>query len=89
MAILLALVCDVLLRRCHFPIRILGLVRCLIASIPDFCPLSYLTKVLYLAFKPQTLHIVGFIINQMAYFSTVLLCFTDKTFCVDSTYVSY
>ena len=30
---LLALVCNILLWRCHFPIGIL--------SIPDFCPLSY------------------------------------------------
>ena len=30
--------CD----RCHFPIGILGQVLCLIVSIPDLCPLSYL-----------------------------------------------
>ena len=35
---------------------------------------------LYLAFKSQTLYIVGFIINQMTYSSVVLLCFIDKTF---------
>ena len=37
----LALACDVYLRRCHFPIGILGHVWCLIISIPDLCPLSY------------------------------------------------
>ena len=36
-----AFVCDVYLGRCHFPIRILGQVRCLIVSIPDLCPLSF------------------------------------------------
>ena len=35
---LLALVCDVSLWRCHFPIGILGQVWCLIVSIPDLCP---------------------------------------------------
>ena len=39
---LLALVCGVLLWRCHFPIGILGQVWCLIVSIPDVCPVSYL-----------------------------------------------
>ena len=37
----MALNFDVLLRGCHFPIGILGQVRCLIVSIPDLCPLSY------------------------------------------------
>ena len=44
---LFALVCDVLLWRCRFPIGILGQVWCLIVSIPDLCPLSY--------FKPNKL----------------------------------
>ena len=39
---LLTLVCDVQLRRRRFPIGILGQVWCLIVSIPDLCPLSYL-----------------------------------------------
>ena len=34
-----ALVCDILLWRCHFLIGILGQVWCLIVSIPDLCPL--------------------------------------------------
>ena len=38
---LLALFCDDYLWRCHFPISILGQVWCLIALIPDLCPLSY------------------------------------------------
>ena len=38
---LLALICDVLLCSCDFPIGILGQVWCLIVSIPDLCPLSY------------------------------------------------
>ena len=38
---LLALVCDVYLWRYNFPIGILGQVWCLIAWIPDLCPLSY------------------------------------------------
>ena len=38
---LLALVCDVKLWRCHFPIGILGQVWCLIVSIPDLCTPSY------------------------------------------------
>ena len=38
---LLALVCDVQLWSCHFPIGILGQVWCLIVLIPDLCPLSY------------------------------------------------
>ena len=38
---LLALVCDVLLKVCYFPIGILGQVWYLIASIPDLCPLYY------------------------------------------------
>ena len=38
---LLALVCDVKLGRCHLPIGILNQVWCLIVSIPDLCPLSY------------------------------------------------
>ena len=39
---LLALVCGVLLRVCHFPIGILGQVWYLIVSIPDLCTLTYL-----------------------------------------------
>ena len=39
---LLALVCDVLLWVCHFPIGILGQVWYLIVSIPDLCTLTYL-----------------------------------------------
>ena len=42
---LLALDCDVLLSRCRFPIGILGQVWCLIISIPDICPFSYLEAV--------------------------------------------
>ena len=42
MADLLALVCDVELWSCHFHICILRQVWCLIVSIPDLCPLSYL-----------------------------------------------
>ena len=38
---LLALVCDVKLCSCHFPIGNLGQMWCLIVSIPDLCPLSY------------------------------------------------
>ena len=41
MADLLALVCGVLLRVCHFPIGILGQVWYLIVSIPDLCTLTY------------------------------------------------
>ena len=41
---LLALVCGVSLRVCHFPIGILGQVWCLIVSIPDLCTLTYFTK---------------------------------------------
>ena len=37
---LLALVCDVQLWRCHFPIGIMGQVWCLIVSIPELCPPS-------------------------------------------------
>ena len=37
---LLALVCGVLLRVCHFPIGILGQVWYLIVSIPDLCTLT-------------------------------------------------
>ena len=40
----LALVCDVLLRVCYFPIGILGQVWYLILSIPDLCPLFYFFK---------------------------------------------
>ena len=39
---LLALVCDVQLRVCHFPIGILGQVWYLIVSIPYLCTLTYL-----------------------------------------------
>ena len=39
--LLAALVCDVWLWSCHFPIGIPVQVCCLIVSIPDFCPLSY------------------------------------------------
>ena len=38
---LLALVCDVSLCFCHFPIGILGQVWYLNVSIPDLCHLSY------------------------------------------------
>ena len=38
---LLALVCGVLLRVCHFPIGILGQVWYLIVSIPDLCTCTY------------------------------------------------
>ena len=38
---LLTLVCDVQLWCCHIPIGILGLVWCLIVSIPDLYPRSY------------------------------------------------
>ena len=39
---ILALVCDVSLRSCHFPIDILGHVWCLTVSSSDLFPLSYL-----------------------------------------------
>ena len=32
---------SLVMSNCHFPIGILGQVRCLIVSIPDLCPLSY------------------------------------------------
>ena len=38
----LALVCDVLLWVCYFPIGILGQVLYLIVSIPDLCTLTYM-----------------------------------------------
>ena len=38
---LLALVCGVYLRVCHFPIGILGQVWYLILLIPDLCTLAY------------------------------------------------
>ena len=38
---LLAIVCGVLLRVCHFPNVILGQVWYLIVSIPDLCILTY------------------------------------------------
>ena len=38
---ILALVCDVLLRVCYFPIGILGQVWYLIVSIPHLCHFSY------------------------------------------------
>ena len=38
---LLALVCDVLLGSCHFPIGILCQMWCLIVSIHDLCPLFH------------------------------------------------
>ena len=41
---LLALVCGVFLRVCHFPISILGQVWYLMVSIPDLCTLTYLDK---------------------------------------------
>ena len=44
---LLALVCDVWLWSCHFPIGILGQVWFLIVSIPKLCPLSYFYACLY------------------------------------------
>ena len=47
---LLALVCGVLLWVCYFPIGILGQVRYLIVSIPDFCTLTYLVE------APDQLH---------------------------------
>ena len=37
----LALVCDVTLCLCHFPIGILGQMWYLIVSIPDLCTLTY------------------------------------------------
>ena len=42
---LLALVCGVLLRVCHFPIGILGQVWYLIVSIPDLCILTYFVHI--------------------------------------------
>ena len=41
---LLALVCDVELCVCHFPMWYLGQVWYLIVSIPDLCHLSHFTK---------------------------------------------
>ena len=41
---LLALVCGVLLRVCHFPIGILGQVWYSIVLIPDLCTLTYLYR---------------------------------------------
>ena len=41
---LLALVCGVSLWSCHLTIGIQGQVWCLIVSIPDLCPLSYLDQ---------------------------------------------
>ena len=38
---LLALVCGVLLRICHFPIGILGQMWYFIVSIPDLCTPTY------------------------------------------------
>ena len=43
---LMALVCSVLLRVCHFPIGILGQVWYLIVSIPDLCTLTYFVFVM-------------------------------------------
>ena len=48
---LLALVCDVLLCRCHFPISIMGQWWRLIVSIPDLCPLSYFKRLTVLQGK--------------------------------------
>ena len=45
MAGLLALICDVYLWSCHFSIGILNQVWCLIVSIPDLSPLSYLSHI--------------------------------------------
>ena len=42
---LMALVCDVLLWKCHFPILVQ--IWCLIVSIPDLCPPSYFNKANY------------------------------------------
>ena len=41
---LLALVCGVSLKVCHFPIGILGQVWYLIVSIPDLCTLTYFKR---------------------------------------------
>ena len=41
LADLLAHVCDIKLWSCHFPIGILGQVWCLIVTIPNLCPFSY------------------------------------------------
>ena len=41
---LLALVCGVQLRVCHFPIGILGQVWYLIVTIPDLCNLTYFER---------------------------------------------
>ena len=44
---LLALVCGVLLRVCHFPIGILGQVWYLFVSIPELCTLTYFTLIAF------------------------------------------
>ena len=50
---LLALVWDVYLWRCHFPIGMLGQVWCLIVLIPDLCPLSYFHLWLWYVLKSR------------------------------------
>ena len=54
---LLALVCGVGLRVCHFPIGILGHVWYLIVSIPDLCTLTYFVIVLAL-FLGRQRHVI-------------------------------
>ena len=49
---LLALVCDVQLSCCHFPIGTLRQVWSLIVSIPDLCPLTYYDHEIH--FVPQS-----------------------------------
>ena len=60
---LLALVCDVYLWRCHFPIGILGQVWCLIVLFPDLCPLSYFTYLKELLLKERIRSLWGQILS--------------------------
>ena len=51
---LLALVCDIWLWFCHFPIGILGQVWYLIVSISDLCTLTYFDVMLRIFFLSKT-----------------------------------
>ena len=55
---LLALVCDLELWSCHFPIGILAHVWCLIVSIPDLCLFSYFDQCWIDFIKHSTRHMV-------------------------------
>ena len=77
-AVLLVLICDVYLWKCHFHIGNLGQVWCLIVSIPDLCPLCLIVWSLWL----------WHYLVMFTYFLYITNVITKQSFLLDRLYLS-